>query len=65
MLVWVREWGVHLRLMNMGMMSICVPGQCERSAFARGVFFSSMVMGVLKAILRAIFPFPYLNLTNT
>jgi hypothetical protein len=42
MLVCVREWDVPLRLMIMGRMSTCVPGQCERSAFARGVYFSMM-----------------------
>jgi hypothetical protein len=36
MLVWVRVWGVHVRLMTMGVVSICVPRQCERSSFARG-----------------------------
>jgi hypothetical protein len=39
MLVYVREWGVPVRLINMGTMPTCVPRKCERSAFARGVYF--------------------------
>jgi hypothetical protein len=37
-MVWVRVWGVHVRLVTVGMMSICVPCKCERSAFAKGVY---------------------------
>jgi hypothetical protein len=40
--VWMRVWGVHVRLMNMEVISIIVPGQCELSAFARGVYFCMM-----------------------
>jgi hypothetical protein len=40
MLVCVRECGVPLRLIAMSTVSMCVPYQCERSAFARGVHFS-------------------------
>jgi hypothetical protein len=39
MLAWVRLWGVLVRLMGMGMISIIVPGQCERRAFESGVYF--------------------------
>jgi hypothetical protein len=40
MLVCVRVWGVPVRLMTIGStMSTYVLCQCERSAFARGVYF--------------------------
>jgi hypothetical protein len=39
MRVCLREWDVPVRLITMGTMSTCVPGQCERSAFARGCIF--------------------------
>jgi hypothetical protein len=42
MLVWVRLWGVPVRLMTMGTMSIFVPCQCERRSFAMGVYFYMM-----------------------
>jgi hypothetical protein len=42
MIVCVRVWGVSLRLMSIGTMSTSVPGKCERSAFAKGVYFSMM-----------------------
>jgi hypothetical protein len=38
-LEWVRVRDVPVRLMTMGIMSTCVQSQCERSAFARGVYF--------------------------
>jgi hypothetical protein len=65
-LVCVREWGAPVRLVTIGKMSICVPGQCERSAFARGVYFS-MIWWVpfIKVIICALIPFSYLNFTNT
>jgi hypothetical protein len=37
--VCVRVWGVHVRLIGNGVISTIVPGQCDRSAFARGVYF--------------------------
>jgi hypothetical protein len=43
MLLCVREWGVPVRLITMGKMSTYVHGQCERSAFARGLLYFSMV----------------------
>jgi hypothetical protein len=39
MLMLVRGWGVHVRLMTTRMMFTCVRGPCERSAFARAVYF--------------------------
>jgi hypothetical protein len=38
-LVWVRVWGVPMRLIGSGMISVLVPCQCERSAFAKGVYY--------------------------
>jgi hypothetical protein len=63
----VREWGVLVRLISMGTMSTCVPDECERSsAYARGVyFFYDEVVGVFKGITCALFPFSYLNFTNS
>jgi hypothetical protein len=39
MLVRVRLWGVHVRLMGMGVISTIVPGEYERRVFASGVCF--------------------------
>jgi hypothetical protein len=35
-LVWVRVWRVHVRLIGSERISTIVPGLCMRSAFARG-----------------------------
>jgi hypothetical protein len=65
MLVWVKVWGVHVRLTTIGTMSVCVPCQCERSEFARGLyFFYDVVMDTLKVIVRATLPFTCMNFTN-
>jgi hypothetical protein len=40
MLVWVRVWDVLVRLMTTCTILTCVPGQCERRAFAREVYLS-------------------------
>jgi hypothetical protein len=39
MMIWVRVWGVPVRLVTMEVMSTCVSCQCEQSAFARGCIF--------------------------
>jgi hypothetical protein len=63
MLVRVRVGGVHVRLVVMGVMSTCVPSQCEWSALARGLFFYDEVVGVLNIIARVVFTFSYLIFT--
>jgi hypothetical protein len=47
MLVLMRVWGVHVRLMTMGTMSPWVPRQCDRSAFVRGCIFLLLGDGCL------------------
>jgi hypothetical protein len=64
MLVCVREWGVPVRLITMGMMSTSVPCQCERNAFARGCVFYDKAVSDLKVTICSEFPFSYLNFTN-
>jgi hypothetical protein len=40
LMVRVRVWGVLVWLITLGTISTVVPCQCERRAFARGVYFS-------------------------
>jgi hypothetical protein len=49
-LAMVDEWGVPLRLMPMGRMSIAVPGQWLRMAFARGVYLARINWAVLERL---------------
>jgi hypothetical protein len=37
--VWVRVCVMFVRLVTLGMMSTCVPYECERRAFVRGCIF--------------------------
>jgi hypothetical protein len=41
---------VHVRLIDIGMMTTYVPDQCESSAFTRGVLFNEKVVGILKKL---------------
>jgi hypothetical protein len=52
------------RLIIVGLMSNCVPCQSERRAFARGFLLDDGVMCVLRAIVRVVSPFMYLNFAN-
>jgi hypothetical protein len=57
-------WGVHVRLMTMGMMSTSVPDQCGRSASTMGLYLSMRWWdGVLQVFVRALCALSNLNFT--
>jgi hypothetical protein len=60
----VEECGVPVRVMTMGRMSTNVSGQYLRMAFAsKGSVFGTYKVSCLgEVIVRAVLPFPYLNL---
>jgi hypothetical protein len=65
-LVWVRVWGLPMRLMGTGMPSTIVPGQCERRAFARGVYFCTIyeLVSVNEVVVTALFSFTSLDFVD-
>jgi hypothetical protein len=44
-------WGVHVRLVMIGMIYICMPNQCERSSFPRGCNVYDEVVGIVQVII--------------
>jgi hypothetical protein len=63
-LVMIEECGVPVRLMTMGSMSTNVPGQwlLPYGIGEGGVFGTNHLGSVGQVVVRAILPFPYLNL---